>query len=77
MEGVVVRWPRDPCETDAALAECCSEESAALVEHGLLNHVARPQQERLWNCQSTLVGKALRQAFEYDRLVLVCIEPDR
>ena len=42
VEGAVVRWHRTSGE-----AECCSQELAALVEHGLLDHVVRPQQEWL------------------------------
>ena len=51
-ESVVIRWPLKPGET-----ECCSQEPSALVEHGLLNHLIRPQQDRLRNRQAEGLGR--------------------
>jgi hypothetical protein len=42
MEGAVVRGQRAPGES-----ECRNEQSAALVEHGLLDDLIRPLQYRL------------------------------
>jgi hypothetical protein len=41
-EGAVVGRAREPGE-----AECCSQELAALVEHVLLDHLVRPQEQCL------------------------------
>jgi hypothetical protein len=52
-EGTVVRRPGTPGE-----AECCSQELAALVEHAakLLDHVVRPPEHRLGDCQPKSLG---------------------
>jgi hypothetical protein len=46
-ECSVIRWHRAPSE-----AERGDEETAALVEHGLLDHLIRPLQQRLRNRQA-------------------------
>jgi hypothetical protein len=38
------------------LLAVCAEELAALVEHGLLDHVVRPSQDRRWDRQAEGLG---------------------
>jgi hypothetical protein len=36
--------------------DCCAEESAALVEHGLFDDLSRLQEQRLWDGQPKCLG---------------------
>ena len=50
-EGSVIRRSREGGES-----ECCSEELAALVEHALLDDLARLEEHRLRDCQAEGLG---------------------
>jgi hypothetical protein len=47
IEGSVIRGHGAPGEPDSR-----TQELAALVEHGLLDHMVRPPEQRLWNRQA-------------------------
>src|SRR5438445_4200816 len=51
VERAIVRGHGAPGE-----AECRDEEPSTLIEHGLVDHLVRPQEQRSWDCEPQRFG---------------------